>query len=280
MTSTAEQRIRDVVFRALEDAAYKVRRSSKETNPFIDVALPRSENHAALVRSVSTRIGQSIMPEVVTIVAEDAGYEIERDVKLQVPVSGLQKKAVDEILKELRQRLHEPDFQKEVRRVREASAPYEALAREEGPEREDMMIDFVLEKEDHPYYVELKSPKLSQNGIMQVRRQALLLGADAPDAVFVLALYYGTREENLHRRSGLNYLDRYFETSPHGQSCSDIFHHGSDSLPSRIRVMRGREFWNWLGEGQNTYDVLLEAFREAGSDLRERYGDLFGNQTE
>lgn len=271
------ERITEEIYSTLDEAAWKAKRSkSKASHPFIEEALPGAEVMTTLVRSIQTRIGQSLAPSIAATLVESTERQYRRDPSFEVQISEKQSEELREILNELRQNLRSPDYEEELHRVREARVDYNV---DQAPQKESFRIDLQIEGTPNQsvfteYYVNIASPKISQRKIQEMKREALLVEVGNKQAgrgrsKYVIGVYYDTDEGSRHRRSGLNYLERYFgrpdgpDESQWGRGCT---------------VLVGADFWNWLGEDSGTYDMLLKTFKNAGERLEEEHRELFGQR--
>jgi hypothetical protein len=184
-------------------------------------------------RTVVTKMGQQLIPQLAEIVAKDQYTEVHRDYEIVGQLDIAKIEAIDGIINSLRMGRRKPDHQKEIQEI---------LAAKSGETREVRVIAdlFVGDFRPGPLFLEIKSPLPNLDVCAESKKKMLLFQAlfenKNPQAFF--ALYY-----NPH------FPERY--KHPFTSRIMDL-----DS-----EVLIGEEMWNKVG-GKGTYDELLSIIEE------------------
>jgi len=244
------------------EAMRKAMRSQGFGNPFIENAFRGAEAGTSFFRSISTRLGQTIVPEMARLIANETLGQVRKDVRVEYALSSAQDKTLWTLLKALRQNMRAPDYQEELEEIRSSGRPNQDEDLQTGQVGFDLHVK-AEKTGGNEYYVDIASPKTGQKSVEKYRRNALILGAEKPQAGYVLGIYYAVDEHRRHRRAGMNYVERYFRLD--------------DEQPSakQATALVGAAFWNWLGGSDATYRELLEIFQEVGKEYQEEFKTLF-----
>jgi len=113
---------------------------------------------------------------------------------------------------------------------------------------------YVKTHDDEEHYFEIKSPKPNKGQCIEMKQRLLtVLGIRREDSVFVGwgVPYnpYGTAEAYAH---------------PYPASFFDF--------ANEVRL--GPEFWNFVGDDDGTYDLLLDLYRQVGEEYTEQLDEL------
>jgi hypothetical protein len=281
MENDTRYRVTELVFDSFDDAIWSAKRSrARSEHPFIEAAFPGANVITSVVRSASTRLGQKIMTQAAVDIARGAGRHLLNRTEVEVAMTESGQSALRKVQQRLRGNEQAPNFRSEIEELKEAVNEPEI---DTEPNRyRSLRCDLRFEDEEgERYWVQLASPKMSQRKIEELHREALLLRIAEPEDRFVVGVYYAVSKSGRHRRSGLNYLPRYF------QNIDELEESGRGTLEKIISggaapcVLIGEPFWNWLGASNETYEELIDIFRDAGEALHEEHPELLGgNSTE
>lgn len=281
MNDAIRQNVADLVFSSLDDAIWSAKRSrARREHPFIEAAFPGAGVITSVVRSASTRLGQKIMTEAAKDIARGAGRHVLSETQIEVPLTESEESTLREIHTRLRRNRRAPNFEAEIEELKEAGQA-DSQSGDEPVHHQTLRCDLRMEAtQGQNYWIQLTSPKMSQRKVEQLHKEALLLHLAKPHEQFVVGVYYAVGRSGRHRRSGLNYVSRYFQDVNEFDS---LYLEAGEQIVmnSAPCVLIGAPFWNWLGKDETTYDELLEIFRDAGEELRMEHRELLGgNSTE
>jgi hypothetical protein len=184
-------------------------------------------------RTVVTKMGQQLIPQLAEIIAKDLFVEVYRDYEIVGQLDAAKIEVIDNIINGLRMGRRKPDHQKEIQEI---------LAAKSGENKEVRVIAdlFVGDFKPGPLFLEIKSPLPNLDVCAESKKKMLIFQAlfenKNPQAFF--ALYY-----NPH------FPERY--KHPFTRRIMDL-----DS-----EVLIGEEMWNKIG-GKGTYDELLSIIEE------------------
>ncbi|MBD3341672.1 MAG: TdeIII family type II restriction endonuclease [Candidatus Lokiarchaeota archaeon] len=199
----------------------------------------------SFVHSVNTMLGQSIFEHVGKIIAEKDGVEAiaqYRDFSGYISSEAVLK--IDNIMRELRTATRKPDKEKEIKEIIKVAQKGNL-----GKEIKKRIDLFVKTDEKTEYFFEIKTAKPNIDVFKSVKKQLLewvAMRASHKNSVAIktiVAIPYNPYEPEPYERWTL-------------QGLFDLKH----------EVLVGKEFWDLLG-GKNTYEDLLDVFKEAGLEL-------------
>lgn len=211
--------------------------------PFHDALVPGIRGLGE--RGFSTALG-NLHERIALVIGEYAHAEARRAFDLTGPLPVLAREFITQRVNQLSRGEAEPDH------------PYEReqLLRAFGDEVPTATrIDLHIKThggEDH--YFELKSPKPNRGQCIEIKqRQLTALGIRRDPNVFA---WWGVPYDPYGR------LDAY--AHPYPLRFFDFAH----------EVKMGAAFWNFVGDDPETYDTLLDLYREVGAGYTERLDDL------
>jgi hypothetical protein len=184
-------------------------------------------------RSVVTRMGQQLIPQLAEIVAKDQYEDVHRDHDIIGKLDAAKIEVIDNIINGLRMGRRKPDHQKEIGEV---------LAAKSSEKREVRVIAdlFVGDFKPGPLFLEIKSPRPNLDVCAESKKKMLFFQAlfedKAPQAF--LALYYNPYFPGTYKHSFTKQI-----------------------MDLNNEVLIGEEMWNKLG-GKGTYDELLSIIEE------------------
>uniref|UniRef100_A0A7C4FIM6 type II site-specific deoxyribonuclease n=1 Tax=Ignisphaera aggregans TaxID=334771 RepID=A0A7C4FIM6_9CREN len=184
-------------------------------------------------RTVVTKMGQQLIPELAKIVAEDQYVEVHRNYEIMGQLDEAKIKVIDNIVNELRMGRRKPNHQKEIQEI---------LAAKGGEAREVRVIAdlFIGDFKPGPLFLEIKSPLPNLDVCAESKRKMLLFQAlfENKNPQAFLALYYNPYYPKRYKHS---FTKRIMDMNE--------------------EVLIGEDMWNKLG-GEGTYDELLRIIEE------------------
>jgi len=184
-------------------------------------------------RTVVTKMGQQLIPELAKIIAEDQHVEVHRDYEIVGQLDTAKVEVIDNIVNELRMGRRKPNHQKEIQEI---------LAAKGGGTREVRVIAdlFIGDFKPGPLFLEIKSPLPNLDVCAESKRKMLLFQAlfENKNPQAFLALYYNPYYPKRYKHS---FTERIMDMNE--------------------EVLIGEDMWNKLG-GEGTYDELLRIIEE------------------
>lgn len=176
------------------------------------------------------------------LVAEDNGFEVQRQ---KVTLVNAYKGAVDEverICSALRNGSQKPNWKKEIETLTAFNKGDTVVRR--------VISDLWLRKDAQEFYISIKTvtPNLDQSEI--AKKDMLLLKACDSRFLTFFGLYYnpnGDRREDYRHSFPMKIFDM------HNDEC----------------VLIGKDYWNFLG-GDGAYEKLLEIFGQVGEETKKK----------
>lgn len=209
----------------------------------------------SFIHSVNTMLGTSIFEKVAELILSNKAQEVKSQYK---GLNGyLSEKAViciDSILRDLKSTRRIPCKSKETEEILDVAK--EGNLGNKIIKRVDI---FAKMYDDTEYYFELKSAKPNINEFTEIKKQLLdwiaIRGSISQPVKIktILAIPYNPYEPEPYQRWTL-------------QGLFDL----------KNEVFVGKEFWDFLG-GSNTYEDLLDVFREAGLELYDEIDEKMKN---
>lgn len=242
MTSEIEEKIVKILRKCIDGALSRTKKN-QVFRPFHEALLTKElVNASAFERSFSTSFGQGPVEEISGLVAQNNGFEVERQKQTLVNIYRGAQNEIERIISQLREGNTKPKWEDEVARV---------LAHGRGDtEVRRVISDLYLKKENREVFISIKTvkPNLDQTEI--AKRDLLLLKAHNPDYETFFGLFYnpGGTERQFYNWS----------------IPSKIFDMKRDPC-----VLIGKDYWDFLG-GSGSYEELLKIFKEVGRETREQ----------
>ncbi|MCB9223237.1 MAG: TdeIII family type II restriction endonuclease [Crocinitomicaceae bacterium] len=247
MTSETKKQIEEILRSCVLRALDRIKKD-KTYKPFHESLLTKElVNASSFERSFSTSFGQGPVEEISALIALNAGYQVQRQKETQV---NLFKGAIDEIERicsALRAGEKKPNWEQEVKKVQ---------AYQKGDtEVRRVISDLWMKKDGKEKYISIKTvkPNLDQTEI--AKKDLLLLKAHDPSFETYFGLFYNPGGEE---RKDYNW------TMPF-----KIFDMHNDPI-----VLIGKDYWNMIGESQNTYSELLKIFVKVGKQTQSEIAKL------
>jgi len=211
----------------------------KRAYPFHSLVFPGEAIKAfKKQRSVVTRMGQRLIPQLAEIIAKDQYREVYRDYDIVGRLDIAKINVIDRIIDELRTGRREPDHESEIREIFEASS---------GKTREVRVIAdlFVGDFKPGPLFLEIKSPLPNLDVCAESKRKMLIFQAlfENKNPQAFLALYYNPHFPREYRHWATR---RIMDLSK--------------------EVLIGEAMWNKLG-GEGTYEELLSIIEEVRREV-------------
>ena len=206
-------------------------KSKGEHKPFHEALLPSELLRVqSFLRSFSTSLGQGVFEYISKVVAESNPKWT--DVKLNHKFNSYASPSevntfIEDILKG------------------KAPYPYPKFKTMSKPTRTIVVdLSFKDKRTGKIYFIEIKSPKPNKDQTRQTKEKFLYLSATYPNSKVYFALPYNPFGER-KRDYKWSFTKMFFDLDK--------------------EVLIGKEFWDFLG-GKNTYEEILEIFREVGEE--------------
>jgi len=136
-------------------------------------------------RTVVTKMGQKLIPELAKIIAEDQYMEVHQDYEIVGQLDTAKVEVIDNIVNELRMGRRKPNHQKEIQEI---------LAAKSGRTKEVRVIAdlFIGDFKPGPLFFEIKSPLPNLDICAESKKKMLLFQAlfENKNPQAFLALYY------------------------------------------------------------------------------------------
>lgn len=189
-------------------------------------------------RSVVTRMGQKLIPQIAEIIARDKYKDVHRDYEIVGSLEIAKINVIDRIVNELRMGRRKPDHESEMEEIRRA---HSEKTREIRLIADLFVGDFI----PGPLFLEMKSPRPNLDVCAETKRKILLFKAlfEGKNPEAYMALYYNP------------YYPKEY-AHPFTRRIMDL----------NKEVLIGQAMWDKLG-GKNTYQELLEIIEEISSKL-------------
>jgi len=184
-------------------------------------------------RTIVTRMGQKLIPQLAEIIAKDKYRDVHRDYEISGQLDAAKLEAIDRIINELRMKKRKPDHDTEIKEILRAYSNKTVFVR--------IIADlFVGDFKPGPLFLEIKSPLPNLDVCAESKKKMLIFHAlyeDRNPQAF-LALYYNPYYPKKYKH-------------PFTERIMDL----------EKEVLIGEEMWNKLG-GEGTYEELLSIIEE------------------
>lgn len=191
-------------------------------------------------RSFVTTLGQAIFEQIARIVAQGTGAFAVNQHNTMFTINTWRNEKIDEILTAQRQNRRRPNWNEEVSEILSLNNQNFAQV--------TVKFDLYVRRADGReefYGLKTVKPNLDQVEIAKRDMLRLVTGYGNGEAYFALP-YNPAGEGNIYRLAG--------HTPPY-----KLLQMDDDSC-----VLIGRDFWNKIGDDENTYNELLDLFGEMG----------------
>lgn len=196
-------------------------------------------------RSFVTSLGQGIFEQIAKIIAEETGALVKNQYDKTFTITTWQNEKIEEVLMLQRSSKLNPDWENEILEI-------EGLLNRSFMEltvKFDLYVRRIDGKEE---FYSLKAVKPNLDQTERAKRDMLRMMAENNDNEVFLAIPFNpSGEESSYKLSGHSIPYRLFDMD--NDKC----------------VLIGSQFWNKLGQNENTYNELLEIFSEVGEQYRE-----------
>lgn len=203
-------------------------------------------------RSFVTILGQGIFEQIAKIIAEGTQAIARNQETVNITINSWKNEKIAEILSDHRESNRQPNWNNEIDELMALSNPQTLSV--------NVKFDLYIERENgQKEYYSLKTVKPNLDQTEMAKRDMLRTKTSIDEDVetYFALPYNPAGEGNNYRSAGHSIPYKIFDM---------------DHDPC---VLIGKDFWNKVGDNENTYDELLELFSEMGEHysrvIRERY---------
>ena len=193
-------------------------------------------------RSVVTKMGMHLYPELAKIIALANFKDVEREKLIKGFVNINTANTIDRIVTDLRNNQRSPGHGKEIKEIQ---AEYHV----EGKKVEiQMRADiYIGDYPSGPFFAEIKSPLPNLDVCAETKKKILT---------------FETLLEGQNPRGYLAFAYNPFETRAN-------YKHGFTNriMDMGIEILMAEEFWDFIG-GSGTFDILLAIIENVGNEIR------------
>ncbi len=209
--------------------------------PFHEAILPEAIRRINdFERSFSTRLGTTFEATAYHI-AQDVHVEADRGLKVQVDIPEMAVGQIEELIAENNRQGLPASFPKQVERVLSARSgsktPRPAIA--------DL---YYQSKDGSKWFFEIKSPKPNKGQCLEVTQRLLTIQA-----------MQGSSGEATFTYFGMPY-------NPYGSRSNYNWPYATRHLDMSNQVLLQEEFWTAVGDDPDTYEAVLEIYKEVGDE--------------
>lgn len=196
-------------------------------------------------RSIVTSMGQSLIPRIAMLIAEDRYEDVHREYQITGMADEGMVAKIRQIVSELRTRQRKPDAQKEWNEILQSASG--------NMTNQQVVADlYIGDFAEGPLFLEIKSPRPNLDICAQSKQKLLIFRAikhaqGQPQAQAYLGLWYNPDI----------YPNKY--SHEFTRQIMDMEH----------EVLLGEELWNKIG-GPGTYDELMGIIEEVKRRLHEK----------
>jgi len=219
--------------RSITDVPYTVE-DLKKAYPFHALVFPGEALKAfKKQRTMVTKMGTTLMPNLAEIIARDRYMDVHRDHEIIGQLDAAKMDAIDRIVNGLRMGMRRPDHEAEMNEIRTAKS---------NTTREVRVIAdlFVGDFKDGLLFLEIKSPLPNLDVCTESKKKMLFFQAlfENKNPQAFLALYYNPHYPGEYKHAFTKRI-----------------------MDLRAEVLIGEDMWNKLG-GKGTYEELLGIIKE------------------
>jgi hypothetical protein len=210
----------------------------------------------SFIHSMNTTFGMSLFEPIGVLLAKSSGFEAIRQYKLEGEISPEVESKISQIMNQLRSGEKDAglDWERETL-VAEMKVQYNI------DKHPDSTVDLYVKKQDgNEHYFDITSVKPNMKEFVALKRKLLnwiALRLSHDDKI---------KPSKIHAQLAIPYNP--YHPKPYDRWTLK----GLYDLKKEIFI--GREFWNFLGDG-DIFDDLLNAFEEAGKYLSEELDEYF-----
>lgn len=196
LSNQQKQEIEELLVHTLEK---KLRRYNRETSylPFLAALIQNSEKIAAysFIHSLATSLGMSIYEQISVIITKNQVQQCFRNYGVGGAISPAQKKVIQNIINEIRNKERKADLKSEIVEVLNASFAGAKF------QSDGNIADFYMLKDNEEYYFEIKTSKPNTDIFARSKIKLLEWIARRQKEIKVfLALPYNPYYPNSYRR--------------------------------------------------------------------------------
>ena len=250
-----KQLVKGVIRRKINDY-----QAETEYKPFFEALFDKKDIQiGAIIQSLYTTFGMSVYEQISVILAKSAGYKAERQYTLKGKIDDETEKRIASYWTKLKTDLKSggingSDKSKEIDMIKESI--------KQGEEKidGDSTVDvFIIDDKGDEYYIDITTVKNNLKGFEVLKLKMLrwiALRASIDKNVKVnsyIAIPYNPYypEDYLESRWNSTILDRNKD------------------------ILVQEDYWNFVGGDPNTYNELIEIFKEVGEEMKEEINRLF-----
>ena len=251
-----DQNTRERVRNILTDMLDRIIRKRTVTEPVTEEAIQLNNPFGYLLvpfeiwkaskfeRSFVTSLGQTCFEQIAVAIAEGTGALAERQHKENVELNSWRIEEIENILRSQRANESTPDWAGEVKRILSLNTPRIQTIRVHF----DLYVRRTSGQEEY-YSIKTVKPNLDQTET--AKKDMLHIKAAKPESKAFFALPFNPAGENHYRTA---HSIPYQLLNMDDTEC----------------VLIGRDFWNAIGDNENTYTELMEIFAEVGETYSPR----------
>jgi len=221
----------------------KLKRYARETSsmPFLVRLIQDSRRVASysFIHSIATSLGMSIYENLSKILVEDDCEECFIKYDLGGFLSKDQKSVISNIILELRNKERQPDYEKDMELILNASS------KDAKQQKEGRIADFYMLRNGIEYFIEIKTVKPNIDIFTKSKTKLLE--------------WIARRMKPIRSILAFPYNPYFPETYKRFTS--------QNTMQMGVDLLVGEDYWNFLGGG-NTYDDLLNIFDSVGKKLK------------
>lgn len=259
MTEQARQEIKDLVTNVIKKKVNEYQ-AETEYKPFFEALFDKRDIQiGAIVQSLYTTFGMSVYEQISVILAKDAGFKAQRQYNLLGSIDEKTEKRISTYWTELKNSLKNGKDIKsckkdEIDMIKEQIQPGEEV--KDGDSTVDV---FIIDKDNNEYYVDITTVKNNLKSfevlkLKMLRWIALRASTDKNvNASSYIAIPYNPYYPD-------DYLDSRWN---------------STILDRKNDILVQEDYWNFVGDDPNTYNELIEIFKEVGKEMNEEINKLF-----
>ncbi|MCZ0933312.1 MAG: TdeIII family type II restriction endonuclease, partial [Oligoflexia bacterium] len=201
-----------------------------------------SEKIAAysFIHSLSTSLGMSLYEEISVIVAKPHCEECFRNYGVGGVISQGQKKVIEAIIRELRNKNRKPDIKKEMQAILKADR------KNASSQKSGNIADFYMKRKGKEFYFEIKTVKPNIDVFKESKNKLL---------------------EWTARKRKLIYPYLAFPYNPYHPKPYERFTQ-ANFVKMNEDFLIGEKYWDFLG-GRNTFHQLLDVFDTIGKKYKK-----------
>lgn len=241
-----------------------------ESKPFFEAIF--SKEHiliGSILQSMYTSFGMSVYEQIGVILAESAGFEAKRQYTLCGEIDATTETWINEHWKELKNGIKnkKTDLNKlkckddEVKKIREIIKP--CVTNIDELEKDgDSTVDLYIKNpnDGSEYYIDITTVKNNLKGF-EVLKLKMLRWAALRCSV--------KKDAKVNTCIGIPYNP--YNPDPYLRWNATI-------LDSKNDILVQEDLWNLIGNDPNTYNNLLQIFKEVGDELKQEIQDFFDSK--